>query len=302
MTGEKETATTMWRDNHSGRRGHQLMTGKLGDTIPALYANEDVEDYDTVLARAKLFSPYSNWTWYIMELDPETGQCFGLVEGFEKEMGYFDLTELAETTVFGGVPAVERDLYWEPKTLGEIKNGSQGDSPDNEETSSEYTMTDETGTETHSSDVVSAEEFLFGHAADETAADAAAKVAEEDADNEAEPEPQGPDEAGDEAAPTEELKVVVSIEGARATIGVQQPASDPHIESFDGLDLSRLAQEVPAVVERARARWEEEPMHPAHERPAPPARRQRRREPGSEQASTDEEGADQPQPETLRLF
>ena len=37
------------------------------------------------------------------------------------ELGYFDLTELAEVTVFGGVPAVERDLYWEPMTLGEIK-------------------------------------------------------------------------------------------------------------------------------------------------------------------------------------
>ena len=40
------------------------------------------------------------------------------------ELGYFDLTELAEVTVFGNVPAVERDLYWEPKTLGEIKRES----------------------------------------------------------------------------------------------------------------------------------------------------------------------------------
>ena len=35
------------------------------------------------------------------------------------------LTELAEVTVFGSVPAVERDLYWEPKTLGEIRRQSQ---------------------------------------------------------------------------------------------------------------------------------------------------------------------------------
>ena len=102
------------------------MTQKLAETIPAIYANEKVSDYDTVLAHAKLFSPYSNWTWYITEMDAETGQCFGLVEGFEKEIGYFDLTELAETTVFGDVPAVERDLYWQPRTLGEIKSGSQG--------------------------------------------------------------------------------------------------------------------------------------------------------------------------------
>ena len=55
----------------------------------------------------------SGLPYYITEMDPETGQCFGLVEGFERELGYFDLTELAETTVFGGVPAVERDLYWQ---------------------------------------------------------------------------------------------------------------------------------------------------------------------------------------------
>ena len=55
------------------------------------------------------------------EWDAETGECFGLVDGLEKELGYFSLDELAEATVFGGVPAVERDLYWKPKTLGEIR-------------------------------------------------------------------------------------------------------------------------------------------------------------------------------------
>ena len=49
------------------------------------------------------------------------GECFGLVEGFETELGYFDLTELSEVAVMGRVPAVERDLYWEPKTLGEVR-------------------------------------------------------------------------------------------------------------------------------------------------------------------------------------
>ena len=127
MSDERGNITTaaMWHDRHSGRRGHKLMTRELGDTIPALYANEDAEDYDAVLAPAKLFSPYSNWTWYVTEWDAKTGLCFGLVEGFETELGYFDLTELAETTVFGGVPAVERDLYWQPRTIGEIRRGSR---------------------------------------------------------------------------------------------------------------------------------------------------------------------------------
>ena len=80
--------------------------------------------YDAVLAHVKLFSPFANWTWYVTEWDTETGECFGLVQGFEEELGYFDLTEMAEATVLGGVPAVERDLYWKPQTLGEIRRES----------------------------------------------------------------------------------------------------------------------------------------------------------------------------------
>ena len=78
-----------------------------------------------VIARTKLFSPYTGWRWYITEWAAETGLCFGLVQGYEVELGYFDLTELAESTVLGNVPAVERDLYWEPKTIGEIRRGSR---------------------------------------------------------------------------------------------------------------------------------------------------------------------------------
>ena len=118
------TTTTMWQDNHSGLRRHKLMTKELGETIPALYANEKVENTDDVTARAKLFCPYNGWRWYVTEWDARTGECFGLVEGFETELGYFSLDELAETTVFGGVPAIERDLYWEPRTLGEIRRES----------------------------------------------------------------------------------------------------------------------------------------------------------------------------------
>ena len=123
-TGTTKPAA-VWQDKHSGVRGHALMTKEVGATIPAIYANKNVESDDDVLAPVKLFSPYANWTWYVTEMDPETGTCFGLVEGFESELGYFDLTELSEATVFGGVPAVERDLYWQPKTLGEIRRGSR---------------------------------------------------------------------------------------------------------------------------------------------------------------------------------
>ena len=156
-------------------------------------------------------------------------------------------------------------------------------------------MPDDNGTKTTRSDAPSVDESLFGEAAEDTEA----AVADE---QDAEQDPQGADDAEAQDGAPEALKVVVSIKGGRATIGVQQPSSDPHIESFDDLDASGLAREVPAVIERARARWEDEPKHPAHERPAPPARRRNRRSEAAAQAEAAEGGAEQQQPETLRLF
>ena len=161
------------------------------------------------------------------------------------------------------------------------------------------------------------DDALFGGAADDKAA---AAVDEQDSDAENAPEQQGsgdageqdangkaeqkaqdPGSAGDDAASKDDLKVVVSIKGNRAIIGVQQPSSDPHIESFDDQDLPELAQEVTGVVERARTRWEESPKHPAYERPAPPARRRNRRQQGAAQEANAEAETEQQQ-QTLRLF
>ena len=83
---------------------------------------------------------------------------------------------------------------------------------------------------------------------------------------------------------------------------MQRPSSDPHIETFEDGDLGSLTQEVSAVTERARARWEETPKHPAYERPAQPARRGNRRRQGAAQASTAEGAAEPEQAQTPRLF
>ena len=108
--------------------------------------------------------------------------------------------------------------------------------------------------------------------------------------------------ADDKTASPEELKVVLSIKNGRATIGVQQPSADPYIEAFDDRNVTELVQEVPAVVGRAAAKWEDAPKHPAHARPAPSTRRRNRREQGAAQAGTAKGGADQQQPEALKLF
>ena len=171
-------------------------------------------------------------------------------------------------------------------------------------------MPDEVGTEATRSDGPSVHDSLFGDTTDGAADDVAVEAAEEqDADRETAEDGQSPDEAGEPSAgdateASEDLKVVVSIKGGRATIGVQRTSSDPHIESFDDLDESGLTREVSAVIERARARWEDAPKYPAHERPAPPARRRNRRGQGEAQAPDAEAGAEQEQQQqqTLRLF
>ncbi len=153
-------------------------------------------------------------------------------------------------------------------------------------------MSNENGTETPRSDSLGAAESLFG----DTPADQTVAVAkEEDSKNETEQDSQGSEVAEDqtvegEASPTEDLKIVVSIKDGRATIGVQQPSSDAHIEAFDDPDLSGLVREVTAVIERARARWDEAPKYPAYARPAPSTRRRPPRDQGSAQASATEGG------------
>ena len=101
------------------------MTKDLAGAIPPLYANDGADDPDAVVARVKPFSPYNGWRWYVTEWEAETRLCLGLVEEFETELRYFDLTELSEVTVLGSVPAVERDLYWAPQTLGAIRRQSR---------------------------------------------------------------------------------------------------------------------------------------------------------------------------------
>ena len=68
----------------------------------------------------RLFTPDSGWTWYITEFDG-VGTCFGLVVGQAFELGYFSLTEISATRCPLGL-RIERDLFFQPKPLEEIKN------------------------------------------------------------------------------------------------------------------------------------------------------------------------------------
>jgi len=94
-------------------RGHELLDQDSRERLPPLYANEEIGL--AALAQVKFFTPDSNWTWYASEFDGED-IFFGLVSGFELELGYFALSELESVRGPLGLP-IERDLYFEPKTL-----------------------------------------------------------------------------------------------------------------------------------------------------------------------------------------
>lgn len=104
-------------------RGHELLPKEIREKLPPLYANEEL-GLDA-LAQVKFFTPDAQWTWYASEFDGED-IFFGLVSGFEVELGYFALSELESVRGPMGLP-IERDLYFEPKTLKELMDKHRGE-------------------------------------------------------------------------------------------------------------------------------------------------------------------------------
>ncbi|MBT6834769.1 MAG: DUF2958 domain-containing protein [Bacteroidetes bacterium] len=97
-------------------RGHELLTKELKEQLPDLYSGEEYGLESKALV--KFFTPDGNWTWYASEFDGED-ILFGLVSGFEVELGYFSLSEMESVKGPLGLP-IERDLHYQPKTLQEL--------------------------------------------------------------------------------------------------------------------------------------------------------------------------------------
>jgi hypothetical protein len=106
-------------------RGMKLLPKEIREQLPPLYSQDGKGG--KAIAHVKFFTPSSSWTWFATEGQPvldDSGseidfQFFGLVDGHDKELGYFMLSELEEVKGPMGIP-VERDLWWKPKTLEEI--------------------------------------------------------------------------------------------------------------------------------------------------------------------------------------
>jgi hypothetical protein len=94
----------------------ELLTKELREQLPLLYAQEHEAD---PLVICKFFTPDSSWTWYALEFDG-ADIFFGLVVGFEQELGYFSLSELQHARGPLGLP-VERDLHFHPTRLSVVR-------------------------------------------------------------------------------------------------------------------------------------------------------------------------------------
>ena len=94
----------------------KLLTKEIRRRLPALGSQEDkgLE----ARAQVKFFTPDGGWTWYATEFDGED-MFFGLVAGFDKELGYFRLSELEQVRGRLGLP-IERDRYFRPTTLRKL--------------------------------------------------------------------------------------------------------------------------------------------------------------------------------------
>jgi hypothetical protein len=96
----------------------ELLPKDVAATLPTLYSQEGKGG--EAIAQVKFFTPWTGWTWYASEYDPEDRVFFGLVIGHERELGYFSLDELQTITGPGGL-TIERDLYWTPRPLKECR-------------------------------------------------------------------------------------------------------------------------------------------------------------------------------------
>ena len=95
----------------------QLMTKEIekkAEKYPL--GSQDGKEVDAEII-VKFFHPFSNWTWYATEYNPENKTFFGYVSGFENEIGYFSLQELE--SVKKPLP-IERDLYFDNKKVRDI--------------------------------------------------------------------------------------------------------------------------------------------------------------------------------------
>ena len=111
------------RDRNNEDDAYNLLPPSLEKALPKLYATEKTPEKNKIVY-AKFFAPNTFWTWYVLEgqweEDNEDFTFFGMVHGFEKELGYFSLQELESVGISNPLCRIERDLYFLPTLLSHI--------------------------------------------------------------------------------------------------------------------------------------------------------------------------------------
>jgi len=96
----------------------QLIPQELLSILPNLYETENTKD---PICHIKLFTPDSNWTFYILEFSKEDqNTLFTYTIGHEAELGYQSLKELSEVRGPLGLK-IELDSSFTPTPLSAIK-------------------------------------------------------------------------------------------------------------------------------------------------------------------------------------
>jgi len=121
--GEIQDITKIKPEQSAPRPRIPLLPDEIRAQLPPLYSGE--EQGLEAKALVKFFTPDSNWTWYASEFDGED-TFFGLVSGFEVELGYFSLSELESVHGPLGLP-IERDKFFEPTSLRELQEQHRRD-------------------------------------------------------------------------------------------------------------------------------------------------------------------------------
>lgn len=98
----------------------KLLTKAILNKMPKLYETEKIGTAEKDII-VKFFTPWSDWTWYIVEGEERDGDylMFGLVDGLEKEWGYVSMNELKALNGPYGLK-VERDMYFDKKKIKDI--------------------------------------------------------------------------------------------------------------------------------------------------------------------------------------
>jgi hypothetical protein len=105
-----------------GGVGMVLIDAGIAERIPGLWAQAEVPD---PVVHLKLFT-VTGWRWFVLGLDPIGLMAYCYVTHPEDaidggEFGVVDLNDLANVEIFSGSLGVERDLWFKPCKLSQLR-------------------------------------------------------------------------------------------------------------------------------------------------------------------------------------